>query len=215
MLFPARNKRHGGLSSRLHLVQLWLCSVLQWFIVHHVSFHMFSSNRRKPTSSSCAQSRWCSQGISQPLLWKYSCFWLPWCWRIVALYSSLRWLCAWRFFFILSSNCSGILHSSLAHLCSRRLARRSCWFSRDSLFCHLFFDFAVFVLAVLAQTVQESRVQALLVFAHVVSEEEVAGFREILSVWPFLASSFSLLKCLPFVVTFAVFVLDGSFVVLA
>ena len=71
------------------------------------------------------------------------------------------------------------------------------------------------MLAVLAQTVEESRVQALLVFAHVVSEEEVAGFREILSVWPFLAGSFSLLKCLPFVVTFAVFVLDGSFVVLA
>ena len=35
--------------------------------------------------------------------------------------------------------------------------------------------FAVFVLDVLAQTVQESRV-ALVVFAHVVSEDEVAGF---------------------------------------
>ena len=71
------------------------------------------------------------------------------------------------------------------------------------------------MLDILARTVEESRVQALLVFAHVISEEEVAGFHDILPVWPFLAGSFSLLECLPFVLTFVVFVLDGSFVALA
>ena len=54
-------------------------------------------------------------------------------------------------------------------------------FTRFCLSCLLLFDFAVFVFDVLAQTVQESHVQALLVFAHVVSEEKVAGFRDILS----------------------------------
>ena len=34
---------------------------------------------------------------------------------------------------------------------------------------------------ILAQTVQESHIQALLVFAYLVSEEKVAGFRDILS----------------------------------
>ena len=37
-------------------------------------------------------------------------------------------------------------------------------------------EFAVFVLDVLAQTVQESHVQPLLLFAHVISEDKVAGF---------------------------------------
>ena len=180
-----------------------------WYILE--SFVPFSFNL---TSSSCAQSRWCSQGISQPLLWKYSCFCLPCCWRIVALYSSLHWL---------------VLDGSFV---------------------------------VLAQTVQGFYIQALLIFAHVISQDEVAGFREILSllpfafwlcrlcvwrlssdcpgvscsslarlcsrrlwrkscwfswyfVWPFLVGSFSLLECRTFVLTFAVLVLAGSFVVLA
>ena len=56
--------------------------------------------------------------------------------------------------------------------------------------------------------------EALLVFAHIVSEDEVAGFRETRPFLPFLADS--LLECLPLVVlAFAVFVLDGSFLVSA
>ena len=38
---------------------------------------------------------------------------------------------------------------------------------------------------VLAQTVQGFYIQALLIFAHIVSQDEVAGFREILSLLPF------------------------------
>ena len=52
---------------------------------------------------------------------------------------------------------------------------------------------------VLAQTVQGFYIQALLIFAHVVSQDEVAVFCEILSVWPFLAVYFSLLEWLRFV----------------
>ena len=53
--------------------------------------------------------------------------------------------------------------------------------------------------------------KAFLVFAYVVSEDKVVGFHEILSVLPFLADTFSLLECLPFVLAFTVFVIDCSF----
>ena len=42
-------------------------------------------------------------------------------------------------------------------------------------------DFAVFVLDILAQTVQESHIQSLLVFAHVVPEGGVGGFARLWS----------------------------------
>ena len=60
-----------------------------------------------------------------------------------------------------------ISRSSLASLCSRRLWSRSYWFLWDS-------GVSAFVLNVLAWTIQESHVKVLLVFVHVVSEDEVA-----------------------------------------
>ena len=50
--------------------------------------------------------------------------------------------------------------------------------------------------------------KAVLVFAHIVSEDEVASFRETLSIFP--SSGVSAI-----VLAFAIFVLDGSFLVLA
>ena len=180
-----------------------------WYVLE--SFVPFSFNL---TSSSCSQSRWCSQGISQALLWKYSCFCLPCCWRIVALYSSLRWLCAWRFFCSLSSKCS-VKHIQalliFVHVVSQdevagfykilSLLPFAFWLCRLCVW-RLSSDCPGVSCSSLARLCSRRLWRKSCWFSWYF-------------VWPFLVGSFSLLECRTFVLTFAVLVLAGSFVVLA
>ena len=61
------------------------------------------------------------------------------------------------------------------------MAQQEKLLSEAEISLHFVFDFTIFGLDILAQTVQESHVPALLVFYYVISEDEVAGFPGLLS----------------------------------
>ena len=61
------------------------------------------------------------------------------------------------------------------------MAQQEKLLSEAEISLHFVFDFTIFGLGILAQTVQESHVPTSLVFYYVISEDEVAGFPGLLS----------------------------------